>query len=267
MRLQRSILGVIASTLIIASVVYPQNIFAAGWSLCKIGAKEKQMIGTLTRMRISLDDMLAGTYECLVVTDNTIAIRYKNGEIMGFGIDDEHVIALDNETTKKHKEAVPENSDSAQSLIGQLFIELMNVWYESTPSDQLMPEDFLRADLIVADIFAMSDYDEIPQAVINAIGMRGNRYLSMIEKATSLAPKAIIVFYEGYLARNRSFMKSEDIPTEDEIQKAVEKLAETFQINEFPESFHLGNDTRESFEKFSPLAYEDLLIRGIIVDD
>ena len=262
---------IIASTLTTSLTFHTQQSHASELrSPCVLSDTEKTTIAELTHLRAPLETILAGVKECVVFSDNSILIRYRNGHIGVFSLGDASAVPSigkegEEPSVQNIKNALPDHTGNEQE--GKLFTELAGIWGSSASSDELLQTEIAKADALVEEMFATTPINEIPLASYNVLGLRGNRYLGTIERSQSIAPKAAITFYEGYLGSSDVYTRMEDMPTDHDKQVTIKKIIQIFEASELYTQYRLTFSVSKEIERIDPASYEKLKARGVVTED
>ena len=267
---------IIASTLIISATFHTQHSQAAELrSPCVLSESEKATITDLTHLRAPLDSILAGVKECVVFSDNSILIHYMNGHVAIFGLGDAPTVSFP--VVKDQKEFAPQNvinvlpdskaNHAEHDQERKIFTKLSDVWEISLSSGQLSPKDLAKADALVQEMFATVPNNEIQLASYNVLGLRGNRYLPIIQELPSLSSEAAVTFYEGYLGSSDPYARAEDMPTDGDKQIAIEKLVQIFEISELDMQYRFTFSASQEIKRIDPVSYEKMKAHGVMTED
>lgn len=261
---------IIASTLTIPFMSSPQA-HAELRSPCVLTQSEEAMVAKLTRMRNHLRPDDIKIKECLTFASHTILIRYEGGYVGLFGIgegttlDQKQKIPVAHEITNEPPEiSMPHTGTNHERKI---FTELDQIWRSTDLPDDLSPEQLARTDALVKELFAATSADEIQLATYNSLGLRGNRYLGIIKETDSLPPDALIPFYEGYLNNSAIHSRTEDMPTDNDEQIALEKLVNIFEMTEPDKIYSLPFDISQKIKKINLDSYASLKELGMITEE
>lgn len=258
---------IIASTLIIPFIFSPQS-HAELRSPCALTDSEQAMIAKLTRMRNDSHFDRAKIKECLTFASHTVLIRYEDGYVEIFGIGEGIALDQKQEASKDEVNLNPPdetiNPHTGNEHERQIFTELDQIWHSVDLPDDLSPEQLVHADALVKKLFATTPADEIQLATYNSLGFRGNRYLAMIKELSSLSPGVEIIFYEGYLDRQASDMRTEDIPTDSEKQAVIRELIHSLETKQNNTPYLFSPAVSKEIQGLDSAAYEILIQRGVI---
>jgi hypothetical protein len=133
--------------------------------------------------------------------------------------------------------------------------------------DELTREELAQSDMLVHRIFDFTPSDQVQLAVYEFLGMRGNRYLSVIEDLPSLLPGAAIVFYSAYLGETISAARSEDTPTDNQKQTVINRLVEIFNTTDLNTQFNLNFEASQEIKRIDPVAYARLKAVGVVIEN
>ena len=99
------------------------------------------------------------------------------------------------------------------------------------------------------------------------LGLRGNRYLPIIQELPSLSSEAAVTFYEGYLGSSDPYARAEDMPTDGDKQIAIEKLVQIFETSELNMQHRFTLDVSREIKRIDPDSYNQMKARGIVTED
>lgn len=265
------VFGLVFSILLLASAPYIGQ--AAQWRVpCQLSKNERRVISKLTHMREPLYAILTGAKTCMSLNPHTILIRYANGDIRIFGIDNSRIALSDAE--KNNDEYVPSSqaqdisyeryyaNNEQEKLIGQF----KDLWYSALLPDNLTAETLAQADVLVQDMFMTIPTIEIPPSDYISLGLRGNRYLSIIENLHSLTPDQEINFMKGYLETSSPAIltRTEDMPSDSDKQVAVQKILGLYESSHDPKTLPLITSVSKEIKMIDPEAYMRLIDLGAI---
>ncbi len=233
----------------------------SSYAECLLTDAQKAMIADLTRLHKRHPD-LSTARRCIVFREDSLFIYYENGHRAMFHttdtiatVDTQEVVATDaQEVLSQHIGTEREK---------ELFSELDRIWASVVSADELRPEQLVRADTIVEELFLSVPVNDIELATYNMIGLRGNRYLGTVEGLV-LSSKAQATFYEGYIDSDASNMVKEDIPTDAQKREAIQKLVRVFRDQGDDKTYLFSWFTSEEIRRLDPSAYQILMKYGAI---
>ena len=266
------VFGLVLSLLLLAAV--PHLAQAVQWRMpCKLDRNEKKFISALMQPWEYPHAILAGAKECISFGPDTLLIRYENGDMRVFGIDNSHVALSAPE--KNNDEHVPSSQNHdisyeryyADNQQEKLFFQFRDLWYSTLSPDQLTAETLALADALIQEMFVTTPTIEIPPPDYLSLGFRGNRYLSIIENLNSLTPDQEINFMKGYLEASKPVIlaRTEDMPNDSDKQVAVQKILKLYESSENPNMLTSLTSVGKEIERLDPDAYAALTQLGAIV--
>lgn len=225
-------------------------------SPCTLSPSQKSMIGKSVIEQGALK-------ECIVFGASTIMVRYYNGHIGIFAIGDQSEAASTQKEEELH-EIMDAQGESGPKK--RLPSALADIWHNPTSFERLSPEDLVQADALVQELFTVTSERDIQPATYNLLGLRGNRYLSIIERLSGLSPEAAIAFYDGYIGGSMPNISGEDVPNDEEKKIALEKIIRIVETTEPNVKYHFAFDISREIERVDPDSYARLKKYGVVID-
>lgn len=263
-----------ASTLTLLFMFFIEHVHAGKVrSPCILTPFEKALVNELTRFhQSSYLATQANIKKCVILEAATLIIHYENGHIGLFNNGDTMYVDSSQKQAESHNIKMPDAphdvpeqyTKEKEKEANTLFAEFINIWHNSaSSSDELSQADLVRADAVVQKMLFITPGSNY---IFSVPGLRGNRYLALIEGHDSLSTGALLSFYQGYIDSDYR-TRMEDLPTDDDKRAVIQKCIKIFEtMAPHNWSFHTPTLLKE-IKRIDPSSYVRLQELKVIAKD